>query len=507
MRVSQTIRPGQPFNPYRQFNGVFIPEALLSMSSVSAPAKLLYGQLARHGGRDGNAYPSYATLAKAIGLSERQIIRLVKELIEARLVEVRKRTHENGRQRSNAYVFLWHEAFEARAPEVQIEGDMVDPEGDESVTGEGDTDVTPEGDASVTHKRVLSEESPSEKKHTHQQQQQLSAHQQGPNPPAAAVLSEDFPFRNTLKTLKHRFPSIKATHKWAKVCEESGLSDACIERFIDDAGGVWAFVPEATTPVLVVEEATAQINRQRQEMEAFAELQARSDDEQRFLNDRVRGVVYPDAHGKAGPCKCGERGLVAVNGEPRCSTCNALRDDLPQSDKWCVLGLCEQCGYDKWQPLDEENAVCSKCMRYRSVDPREITVRLFQTVKLYHCCDDELFEPDQLCGGGPCSACEGEWILKFDSGLQDCARCCIDDLAKFNRPLLLEYVEQAPEVFEEAKSAIRALEAFQAQLQRQRPEKSNRSIDRDVQMAWESTPQYHARLQRLGLSIPLSAAR
>lgn len=216
-------------------------------------------------------------------------------------------------------------------------------------------------------------------------------------------------------------------------------------------------------------------------------------------------MVYPDPHGTAGPCKCGEFGLVAVDGEPRCSTCNAPRKDLPERDKWRVLGLCENCGHDAWQPLSEEEAVCSKCKRYRRVDTREIVVRLFATAKLHHCSDDELFEPDQLCGGGSCPECEGEWILKFGTGVQDCARCCIDDLAKFNWPLLMEYVEQAPEVFEQAKSAIRALEAFQAAAQQRH--KSNRAIDTNHRMAWESTPQYHERLRRLGFPVPSRAAQ
>ena len=48
----------RPFNPYRQFNGVFIPEALLGMRAISPAAKPLYVQLLRRAGQDGNACPS-----------------------------------------------------------------------------------------------------------------------------------------------------------------------------------------------------------------------------------------------------------------------------------------------------------------------------------------------------------------------------------------------------------------------------------------------------------------
>jgi hypothetical protein len=231
------------------------------MTSVSSAAKLVYGQLARHAGRDGNAYPSYATLAKSIGLGERQIMRLAKELTEARLVTVRKRTHENGRQRSNAYVFLWHEAFETRVPEVQIEGDMVDPEYDESVTGEGDTDVNPQGDGSVTHKRVLSEQSPSEKGNpVRQQQQQSAAPQQGPAQSAAVaapVLVSRFP--KTLDRLrKSRFPTAKPGQKWERLCAESGFSDKNFDEHVFAWKGIdWVehCGKGATSPIPVIEEA------------------------------------------------------------------------------------------------------------------------------------------------------------------------------------------------------------------------------------------------------------
>jgi hypothetical protein len=66
-------------------------------------------------------------------------------LSECKLIEIRKRTDDAGRQRFNAFVLLWHEAFEPRAPELQIEGETVDPGGDEPDRGEGTERDTPQG--------------------------------------------------------------------------------------------------------------------------------------------------------------------------------------------------------------------------------------------------------------------------------------------------------------------------------------------------------------------------
>ena len=43
---------GQPFNPYKLFVGIFIPEALVINPEVSPGAKLIFGQLARYAGSE-----------------------------------------------------------------------------------------------------------------------------------------------------------------------------------------------------------------------------------------------------------------------------------------------------------------------------------------------------------------------------------------------------------------------------------------------------------------------
>ena len=36
---------GQPFNPFRLFNGIFIPDALARQKGISSGAKMIYGRL------------------------------------------------------------------------------------------------------------------------------------------------------------------------------------------------------------------------------------------------------------------------------------------------------------------------------------------------------------------------------------------------------------------------------------------------------------------------------
>jgi hypothetical protein len=47
---------GQPFNPFRLFTGIFIPEGLVRAKCISPGAKLTYGRLARYAGQKGQCY-------------------------------------------------------------------------------------------------------------------------------------------------------------------------------------------------------------------------------------------------------------------------------------------------------------------------------------------------------------------------------------------------------------------------------------------------------------------
>jgi Helix-turn-helix domain len=97
---------GQPFNPFRLFTGIFIPEALARTNLVSPGAKMAYGRLARYAGQDGKCFPAVGTLAQEIGVGERQAQKYLAELETAKLI--RRRTQFTGRvQTSNAIEFLW----------------------------------------------------------------------------------------------------------------------------------------------------------------------------------------------------------------------------------------------------------------------------------------------------------------------------------------------------------------------------------------------------------------
>lgn len=69
------------FNPYQKFNGVFVPEAMLSYRGLKANAKLLYGQLCRYAGKNGDCHPSQARLARDMGLTVSGINGLLAQLV------------------------------------------------------------------------------------------------------------------------------------------------------------------------------------------------------------------------------------------------------------------------------------------------------------------------------------------------------------------------------------------------------------------------------------------
>lgn len=104
---------GQPFNPFGFFQNVLIPKAIAQRKELSASAKLLYGVLNSHCGKDGKVYPSQATLAEEIGVEEKSIQRTIQNLADVGLIRI---VHPTGSDRllhkHNQYVFLWHEWLE-----------------------------------------------------------------------------------------------------------------------------------------------------------------------------------------------------------------------------------------------------------------------------------------------------------------------------------------------------------------------------------------------------------
>jgi len=115
------LRPGEAFNPYRMFTGLFIPEGLARASCVSAGAKMAWGRLARYAGEDGLCFPTVKTLGGEIGVGERQAQKYLAELEKACLIR-RVERFANRAQTSNTFEFLWHEIFERGVNDRSGEG-------------------------------------------------------------------------------------------------------------------------------------------------------------------------------------------------------------------------------------------------------------------------------------------------------------------------------------------------------------------------------------------------
>ncbi len=130
------MKAGQVFNPYKRFFGSMIPNCLMRYNFLGPSAKLLWARLAQFNGKNGKCYPSVQTLSEELGVSKRQIMRLLKELEDNRFI-LRQRRKKDGRNSSNHYSFLWHECFEAASSDMDV-------------TGDKDTDVPKGNEGNVT---------------------------------------------------------------------------------------------------------------------------------------------------------------------------------------------------------------------------------------------------------------------------------------------------------------------------------------------------------------------
>lgn len=105
--MSLSLQPGDVFNPFGLFTGVFVPSGIAACPTLRQGDKLAYGALLRFAGRDGSCFPSMKTLGARLGVSCRQARTYVAALEHAKLVRRVKRC-DNGGQTSNGFEFLWH---------------------------------------------------------------------------------------------------------------------------------------------------------------------------------------------------------------------------------------------------------------------------------------------------------------------------------------------------------------------------------------------------------------
>lgn len=102
--MSDQEPPREVINPYRAFVGSWVPNWLMERAEISPGAKLTYGRLAQHAGKDGDCRPRQEVLAQELGVGDRQIRRYLAELEESWLIrEIRM-----GRGQANRYKFYAH---------------------------------------------------------------------------------------------------------------------------------------------------------------------------------------------------------------------------------------------------------------------------------------------------------------------------------------------------------------------------------------------------------------
>ena len=117
------MKDGQVFNPYKMFNGIFIPDGILEYPHLTPRAKLLYGHLTRYAGKDGKAFPSQQTLTEKLLCSERQIQRHVKELVDEKIIlTIAPSPLARNQHTNNIYKFLWKEEIYQTTTLTGLEG-------------------------------------------------------------------------------------------------------------------------------------------------------------------------------------------------------------------------------------------------------------------------------------------------------------------------------------------------------------------------------------------------
>jgi hypothetical protein len=80
------LQLGQPFNPFKMFSGVLVPDELLRYRGLNPNAKLLWARLARYARDNGSVFPAVQALAGDLGLSARQIQRELASLERERFL-------------------------------------------------------------------------------------------------------------------------------------------------------------------------------------------------------------------------------------------------------------------------------------------------------------------------------------------------------------------------------------------------------------------------------------
>lgn len=119
-----------------------IPNTVMRDGTLSMQSKYLYGLLKSYAWQDSSTYPGISTLSAAAGVSKDTLGKYLKELVEAKLLEVRRR----GQGKTNLYVF-------------KKIGPRSDPDGDTGSHQEREEGSDPDGDTGRDNEDSVYEDS------------------------------------------------------------------------------------------------------------------------------------------------------------------------------------------------------------------------------------------------------------------------------------------------------------------------------------------------------------
>ena len=113
--MEEKMEVGQIFNPFKIFNGSFIPNCIMRLPKevMSSTEKLVWSRLSQFAGKNGYCYPSQRVLADEVGLSE-PVIQVALRNLEAGgfIKRINPNNDQKCRHMNNSYVFLWNEVFQ-----------------------------------------------------------------------------------------------------------------------------------------------------------------------------------------------------------------------------------------------------------------------------------------------------------------------------------------------------------------------------------------------------------
>ena len=150
------MKVGEVFNPYGMFVGSFVPNALLRYKGLSSTAKLLWARLAQYAGKNGECFPSQKTLAEELGITERQIITMLKQLVAKGFIKQEKpKGLDKLVHKTSRYYFLWHKYFDIS--QTSDGNQMCSPESEENFTSESEENFTSSERESIEKEREYKE--------------------------------------------------------------------------------------------------------------------------------------------------------------------------------------------------------------------------------------------------------------------------------------------------------------------------------------------------------------